>query len=833
MESDCKENRKISLEETKNLKVACEKISLKGTDIISRRNYLKEIQNFISSLTGVSFEEEQNDDIKDTIFKSLILALSDDSEKCREIAATTLKHACFHFPITEASLTSLLSTLALRLNRTDEQEKSEEVRLLEMDVLFQVIDTYPGDLMPFLSDMSSIISSCIVDECPEVKRKSCQCLTLLATKTPHFHMVGGNFLKPLLSTLAHQHLKTRALCIRALGCIADHINSDEFKETASHLAQRLFDRSPVVRTAVTEVVGEMLLSLKDRYSYFHRLIPLLLSALYDDVEEIRSKALDLWIKAGNQYLSENEKDFKDLIDYPRPDPVDYPESASRPTLGCRTLVQRHLYNILQPLLNDIGDWVVETRVKTSQVLYSLVLHAEDKITIKLPSVLEGILLGAVDDNKEVVEYSLKASELLGYFVSPPLLCDSILSMAHPNPTWVHLSVLAAILRGHSGPLPRECFSAICKFLADPSVARFREPKEQANLLLCVEGLISNGNAIDSSISYELFTILVSISGLTTNEQITSKSQELLKELENVQSCSEVPLLQQHNFEFVKSLIENNELWTCHSPEMPIFKFVVEQGCFDTDMAGLIFPVFINNLFPAKEAKLRSQMLSLLIPVFKKLSPFHFEAMSEKILDLIKSGIFPNLTWSAGKTACSLRTLATASLYEILNQSDVRKEMFKSLGADLLPTLSTLLEDDAATTRLLSCKIMERALPDLVGSVDDLKIHRTCYELLGCMDDQSDEVRLMATKVLKAYVKSFPSDYDWKLYRSYMKHMFETVLVHLDDGNGKIQQGVLELLKDVAFAAPDVLLEEIEAKKYMMAAGDICDDLVEHVKQIKI
>ena len=42
-----------------------------------------------------------------------------------------------------------------------------------------------------------------------------------------------------------------------------------------------------VRKAVTVVVGDWLLHLRDRYSYFHKLIPLLLSSLSDDIPEIR------------------------------------------------------------------------------------------------------------------------------------------------------------------------------------------------------------------------------------------------------------------------------------------------------------------------------------------------------------------------------------------------------------------------------------------------------------------------------------------------------------------------------------------------------------------
>lgn len=43
---------------------------------------------------------------------------------------------------------------------------------------------------------------------------------------------------------------------------------------------------PQVRQAVMRVVGGWLLSLRDRYSFFHKLIPLLLSGFHDEIPEI-------------------------------------------------------------------------------------------------------------------------------------------------------------------------------------------------------------------------------------------------------------------------------------------------------------------------------------------------------------------------------------------------------------------------------------------------------------------------------------------------------------------------------------------------------------------
>lgn len=60
-------------------------------------------------------------------------------------------------------------------------------------------------------------------------------------------------------------------------------------QVISHLAQRLFDQSPQVRIAITKVVGGWLLDFVDRYSFHHKLIPLLLTSQTDELDEISSK----------------------------------------------------------------------------------------------------------------------------------------------------------------------------------------------------------------------------------------------------------------------------------------------------------------------------------------------------------------------------------------------------------------------------------------------------------------------------------------------------------------------------------------------------------------
>ena len=82
------------------------------------------------------------------------------------------------------------------------------------------------------------------------------------------------------------------------GDVIQYGNGKSVDDVVSHLAQRTFDQAPTVRTAVTRVVGHWLLDLMDRYSFHHKLIPLLLTGLTDEVPEIRTQADGLWHDIG-------------------------------------------------------------------------------------------------------------------------------------------------------------------------------------------------------------------------------------------------------------------------------------------------------------------------------------------------------------------------------------------------------------------------------------------------------------------------------------------------------------------------------------------------------
>ncbi|XP_037544477.1 dynein assembly factor 5, axonemal-like [Nematolebias whitei] len=214
------------------------------------------------------------------ILKPLLKCLSDPMERCRETTIVTMTEFIRCVPNPEECLPYLLPCLAHRFGEKEILEPAEELRLLAVEMLTLMVEVCGKHLAPYLNEIMSILQRTIVDPFPDVKRESCKCTVIFAKCVPeHFHMQAESLVKPLMLTITHQHSRVRVSVIEATGAVIQHGTGKNVDDVLSHLAQRLFDDSPQVRKAVTVVVGDWLLNMRDRYSYFHKLIPLLLSTM--------------------------------------------------------------------------------------------------------------------------------------------------------------------------------------------------------------------------------------------------------------------------------------------------------------------------------------------------------------------------------------------------------------------------------------------------------------------------------------------------------------------------------------------------------------------------
>lgn len=80
---------------------------------------------------------------------------------------------------------------------------------------------------------------------------------------------------------------------------------------------------------MVEVAGCWIIELRDRYSWWHKILPLIMTGLHDEIPETRARAAELWEKAGIQYMHENESDdkLKNKMDFLTDHPEHYPPNS--------------------------------------------------------------------------------------------------------------------------------------------------------------------------------------------------------------------------------------------------------------------------------------------------------------------------------------------------------------------------------------------------------------------------------------------------------------------------------------------------------------------------
>ena len=106
---------------------------------------------------------------------------------------------------------------------------------------------------------------------------------------------SGKLVDDVVSHLCHW---CNMYCVLLTGDVVQYGSGKLVDDVVSHLAQRMFDPIHTVRSVVTQVVGDWLLNLYDRYSFHHKLIPLLLTSITDEMPDIRSQAEALWHDVG-------------------------------------------------------------------------------------------------------------------------------------------------------------------------------------------------------------------------------------------------------------------------------------------------------------------------------------------------------------------------------------------------------------------------------------------------------------------------------------------------------------------------------------------------------
>ncbi|CAF4147774.1 unnamed protein product, partial [Rotaria sordida] len=301
---------------------------------ITRQKALQNLCNDLkSSLSNNNNNNNDDDDYlhpPSNIIESMLKIFFDPAEKNRDLALAYISMYITKYCIDDNNIDKILSllipTFVQRLGTNDIIEPSEEIRLKSISILYELCQIYSNGnkLSLYLNEWITILKRTIIDPYPEVRKLSCELTSKLSCKCHEkFHLMSENLIKPIIETMKHQHAKVRVEAINALGNVIRYGNNKSIEDCVTPLAQRFFDHTSTVRLAVINVVGMWMLELRDRYSYFHMMLPLLLTGYTDEIEEIRETTDSLWWDAGLKYEKENEEDLKDQINFPNT-PKKYP-----------------------------------------------------------------------------------------------------------------------------------------------------------------------------------------------------------------------------------------------------------------------------------------------------------------------------------------------------------------------------------------------------------------------------------------------------------------------------------------------------------------------------
>ncbi|XP_036003889.1 dynein assembly factor 5, axonemal isoform X2 [Fundulus heteroclitus] len=673
-----------------------------------------------------------------SLLKPLLKCLSDPTEKCRETAIAIITEFIRCVPKPEEALPYLMPCLAQRLGDKEILEPSEELRLSAVEMLTLTVELCGKHLAPYLNDTINILQRTIVDPFPDVKKESCKCTVSFARAVPeHFHMQAESLVKPLMQTMSHQHSRVRVSVIEATGAVIQHGSGKNMDDVLSHLAQRLFDDSPQVRKAVTAVVGDWLLNMRDRYSYFHKLIPLLLSSISDEIPEIRLLAADLWRQVGLQWEKENEDDIKDKMDFLLSPLPHYPPGVERPGLGCRELVVRNLGRLVPAIAHDVTDWLVPTRVRTSQLLSVLLLHAEDHATQHLQPLLAVLYRACTDTERDVVNNCLAAAKLIGTFVPPPvflkLLLEHVTAPSSPSNPWTPLMVLAAVLGGSTKALLKPHLQQVADTLARPEVCQeYQQVMYLEQLLACVDALLQRCESDCGSVSLQLLQVLVTIQSLSTDPQLSAKVLESVQFLSKVQGLDPIELYRQHMGQLLDWLSASVNSWSSYSPQrLQLHIVLMQSGPVIGEFLSQLMPLLHNCLQPNRDTEMRMSVFTMLAKLLLNAkntldSQGHFGDESERFLSDV---LLPNLVWHAGRTAAAVRTSALSCLLALLHGGAITAGQLLCLEEKLSPLVLSALEEDSQTSRLLACRSLSATLQLIGTSLHHEALNRIYPEVL--------------------------------------------------------------------------------------------------------
>ncbi|XP_045535643.1 dynein axonemal assembly factor 5 [Papilio machaon] len=796
------------------------------------------------------------------IYAYVLKGFSDASEGCREMSILIISNFIEHLPLNDYYLTYILPVIVRRIGCAEIVEDSEEVRLLLIELVHKILIKYKNTqlLTSFFNDFTSILTKTSTDPFPKVKLEACECIILLSKIiNREFHFQCESFIKPVLSNFAHQHFRVRVAAIRAIGAIVISGNAKCFELSITPMAEKLFDENTQVRLQVTLEVGNWMMKYKDRYSFWHRMIPLMLTSLSDVMADIRTTATKLWSDIGLQYMEENEEDLKKKLDFLKDVPTHYPD-VKRPNFGCRCLVQSNIGKIVPAIGKEMDGWQSDARLRVAQLLCWLVLCAEEGATQHANAIVKILMRGAADEDARVVLEIKRAAELFGYFIIPetwwPLLEADVDS-------WPALTVIANILKGSKPDLVKgKVMKELCKELADPERCRVRKPKYQTNLVHVTEALMSLCGQDCAPVYEDLFIINFTVYAMPYDDKMQFMALSNLDKLRQLEDCGRTltTLYDRHVRRILVDITSDALTWTLLTPDRCLLECVMlNAGYAMGSQLHLLAPLLRESLAtpqvdPEVKLKVFTALSTVLLRRQTNFSKCDTDKLESFLNIVIEEIIVPNLVWAPGRTAEAIRTAAAACLCSALqddphtdledkgadgdaNDKKVKlfpsKESLEPLLERVVPLVCGAADDNSALTRQHALRALAclATLATARGCFTPQLLHNMYFVVLKRLDDSSDKVRSFAVRTVRTLFSQRPRPYDTVVFGAHVDALYSAMLIHLDDPDEEFRKEMLAALIALSDVDPQLLIKKVKANIHLYRNKAAYESLSSHIENM--
>ncbi|XP_063708550.1 dynein axonemal assembly factor 5 [Culicoides brevitarsis] len=776
-----------------------------------RQTTLKEmLEHFESGKVDESTAETYYNEI----YIHLMKAYTDRFEVCRSLAASIVSSMMKFLPRNSSYLEYICSVIAQRLAQAEMIEESEEMRLQLVQQLKELIEKFkecPKEkkdlILKAYNDVIDVLIRTIKDPYPAIQKESCEIVKLLATATPSFRYRAEVLVKPMTFMLSHRYSANRAIAIETLSITALHIltNDDKVGNIIMDLSKLLMDDVPKVRLECGRAGIRLGLELRDRYSHFSKILPLILCSLVDEVEEIREEIHKNWIKVGAQYYDENEEELKEYL-LTDVTPENYPAELKRPTVGCRQLVQRNL-KMVNIILHEMEEWKEEVRLHATRLLGQVVIHSEKLFATQFIDAFPVLAKTCVDPEKIVAAEAMLIAIYLGTFLDYSSWADYVRRQMSKQPNLGNLKCFTALFAAASNDEKLGDLKEISEVLVDTTICHNTKPEYQLQLLqfcdVLSDGLsiIQTNDSSDSSISEtekNLYTI-------------TMKVMSLGPEIEDIQTLGKEILAKISTFTSVQGLHDRYSLHLLNQigpleteaeevlPQISLLSGIINISGLHSANIRTFQPhilTALKNTCPEGRVLIFKSIAEVMIQ-WKTLSTSP-ENTEEVLKTFIQDVIQPYLVWAAGRSAETVRTMATACLCATIQGADeeIAAKLIDHFSSELVP----LIEDNSIRTRAFALRILLSS-----GAMETEKLKPLMFQVSARLDDPCAEVRILAANVL-GHMKAT----DKKECEGIFDQIVERMILHLESPEVELKEKLAESLKKIGKEYSEVYEKHLNA-----------------------